>query len=198
MPHPASSLFVRDAQDYYARAAQVRRLAIGLSQPHRIALLRYAEALEHIAEDLGRRAARCFMGSRGGIAAQNPNRSDDGEARGEARILVVEDHADFGRVMCRVLAERGYATTHAATLAGAKRLIAEQPFELVIANGLVPGGAGAELAQLAAQRGIKHLLVSGQPESIRLHERSGALVLRKPFSDSELLELVRDLLAMKR
>jgi CheY-like chemotaxis protein len=176
----------------------MRRLAIGLSQPHRIALLRYADALEHIAEELGRRAARTLMASRGGISAQYSDHPDDRDAQGETRILVVEDHADFGRVICRVLAERGYATTHAATVADGKRLIAEQPFELVIANGLVPGGGGTELALLAAQKGIKHLLVSGHPDAIRVHERSGALVLRKPFSDSELVELVRDLLAMKR
>ena len=77
------------------------------------------------------------------------------------RILYVEDHADTAAVFSRLLCRDGFSVTVAATLAEARHLLNEQPFEVLVADIRLPDGDGWELGPLAARRGAVAVALTG-------------------------------------
>jgi CheY-like chemotaxis protein len=61
------------------------------------------------------------------------------------RILLVEDHEETGRVLARLLKNRGHHVEHARDLASAVRLVEAGAFDLVVSDIGLPDGSGLEL-----------------------------------------------------
>lgn len=80
---------------------------------------------------------------------------------------------------------------------------ATEPHLLLVADVVLPGMNGAELARRLADanRSLGVLLISGftaDPQVESLVQRQGFGFLQKPFSDTRFLQTVRDLLDRER
>ncbi len=82
--------------------------------------------------------------------------------KGSGRLLLVEDHRDTARMMCRLLKGYGYEVHPAHDIAEALRLAEEQQFDLVVSDLGLPDGSGYELMQqLKARHQIPGIALSG-------------------------------------
>ena len=119
---------------------------------------------------------------------------------GHETVLLVEDDDAVRRVLARAMTGAGYQVLAAAHAAEALDLSAEagRPIDLVVADVVLPGLSGQELAgRLAESRpGLSVLYLSGYPPDMT--ERYGAgprgELLRKPFSVESLLAAMRRVL----
>ena len=102
-------------------------------------------------------------------------------------VLVVDDDADLCRLVQAALA-RGGACRVSIALNGkdALSLLEEPQPDLVIADAVLPGLSGIELAELAAARGIAVLLVTDDDDMARAVRSGGFPLLRKPYRSATL------------
>ena len=109
-----------------------------------------------------------------------------------ARILLVEDDAEVGRLLEHVLATERYDVDRATTVTDACSELDAHNYDLVLADARLPDGTGMKVADCAAESGIKTLIITGYgfayPE-LRNYE-----YLLKPVRPAELLRAVRSML----
>jgi two-component system, cell cycle sensor histidine kinase and response regulator CckA len=114
-------------------------------------------------------------------------------------ILLVEDDASVREVARRALHRFGASVVSAPDAEQAAERIREaaSPFDVVIADVVLPGMTGYDLAALVRGRSPETavLLVSGyMPHALVERERTrGLAVLEKPFSPDELCAAIRKL-----
>jgi two-component system cell cycle sensor histidine kinase/response regulator CckA len=118
---------------------------------------------------------------------------------GSGSVLVVEDDDGVRSLVQGVLEQSGYAVQVAADPEAALR-IADPSFDLLITDMLMPGMSGRELAARMLERmpSARVLYISGYTgEDItrRAPMEPGARFLAKPFTPTELLAEVRDMVA---
>jgi two-component system, cell cycle sensor histidine kinase and response regulator CckA len=121
-------------------------------------------------------------------------------------ILIVEDYKELRNLIGEILKEAGYQVSEAANGAEGLSQLREQRAEvnLVITDLAMPGMDGRAFAeQIRAEQvrqarpDIKIVFMSADPDPV--FERVGAWeegirLLRKPFTDEELIACVRDAL----
>jgi CheY-like chemotaxis protein len=94
-----------------------------------------------------------------GVPAANP---DAATLARRLRILLVEDDQNTRRVMARLLKQRGFEVSTAATLADAIHTSESYPFDLLISDIGLPDGTGHDLIRsLRARRRVKGIALSG-------------------------------------
>src|SRR5439155_25257680 len=108
------------------------------------------------------------------------------------RILVVEDHRDTAEALVKLLTMRGHYLSVAGTLADAKRLCAEETFDLVLCDIGLPDGSGLDLAAIVKAHcpGAKVLALTGygMPQEVREIQAAGFDAhLLKPITFDTLL-----------
>ena len=114
-------------------------------------------------------------------------------ARGNGEtVLVVEDHPAMLKLICRILDANGYCTRAAAGPEAALRLAAEDDFDLLLTDLLMPDMSGPELAERidAVRPGRPVLFMSGYGEELLGSQRmipDGVPFLQKPFTEQTLL-----------
>jgi DNA-binding response OmpR family regulator len=103
------------------------------------------------------------------------------------RVLVVEDSWQLASIMKSALEEVGMVVAKpAATLAAAKRLIANHTFDLAVVDINLKGEMSYDLIVRLSDRGVRVVVVSGyvtREESIP----NAAAVLQKPLSTVDLI-----------
>ena len=129
--------------------------------------------------------------------AQEPPRDLSGHG---GTILVVEDEPALLEVASRILRRNGYSVLAAASGEDALALAADQDFDLLLTDSVMPQMSGRVLADhLAGLRpGLPVLFMSGYSEGILGPGRvlnDGVALLQKPFDEPTLLGRVRDILA---
>jgi DNA-binding response OmpR family regulator len=77
------------------------------------------------------------------------------------RILLVEDDSDVRMLLQHVLLDAGYEVDCAESFAAARARLARRAYDLVLTDGKLGDGSGIELADDAAGRGMKALVVTG-------------------------------------
>jgi len=137
-------------------------------------------------------------------AAREPVLSIPAPAPG-GTILVVEDEPLVRDLVSRTLRRAGYGVLVADNGVEALQLVRRTagPLDLVVSDVVMPGMGGRELSErLAVERpGLRVLFVSGYTsEALAVHGvlHPGTEYLQKPFSPSDLLDRVRDLLTAER
>jgi DNA-binding NtrC family response regulator len=111
-----------------------------------------------------------------------------------ARLLVVEDHTDVCEVLAEGLLAHGFDVVTAGSAAAARVALDSQSFDVMIADMVMPGGCDGNLANHAATKGARVILMSGHPD--RFNETHEAFAfLTKPFSIGALLDVVQRALA---
>ncbi len=114
-------------------------------------------------------------------------------------VLLVEDHQDTARVMRRILEGAGYLVQNAGTVAEARQLAAERPFDLVISDVGLPDGSGLELMRgLREAGGPPGIALSGfgTEEDVAASKAAGfSEHLTKPVDWERLRQSIEDITA---
>ncbi len=120
------------------------------------------------------------------------------EARGDERVLIVDDEPSLLKVASRWLVELGYDVTAVASPAEALVLLGQDRFDVLVSDVLMPGQMdGVDLAS-AAERldpGMAILLISGYPEGLVEKIQGRWRLLDKPFSRDQIGQMIRATLA---
>ena len=109
------------------------------------------------------------------------------------RLLVVDDDAEVRTTIAQMLTERGHAVDAVAHGTTALAALAAEPFDLVIADFLMPMMNGAELIEEArrVRPGAKFLIVTGFADSDALRRAClDTATLAKPFTSGQLIAAV--------
>ncbi|HUB32262.1 MAG TPA: response regulator, partial [Bryobacteraceae bacterium] len=122
--------------------------------------------------------------------------------RGSETILVLEDEARVRKLVCEVLAGRGYQVLEAVRGVEAIRMAAEHHgrIDLLLTDVVMPEMSGPQvLEQIRARHpSLKVLFMSGYTDEAMVHHGildSGAPFLQKPFLPETLARKVREVLA---
>ncbi len=128
---------------------------------------------------------------------------DRERTRDRERILVVDDSADAREVLRRNLTSEGYEVISAPGVAEAVEILDATPIDLVITDLKMPKVGGLDLIKhvRARFRDVGIIMITGYAsiETAVAAVKEGAEdYLPKPFTDSELLSVVRDALEKVR
>jgi two-component system response regulator HydG len=110
------------------------------------------------------------------------------------RLLLVEDDADVRFILDSALRGEGYAVDAVDTAARGRSRLDAFRYELVIADWRLPDGNGLDIADLAADSGMKAILMSGYLFQIPAEKITRHELLMKPMRPSELIDAVKRLI----
>jgi two-component system, cell cycle sensor histidine kinase and response regulator CckA len=115
------------------------------------------------------------------------------------RVLLVEDEPSVRAVAERALVRQGYRVRSAGTAEEALQHYAEESFDLLVTDVVLPGMSGRELALKLTQRwpDLRVLFISGYTQNMIEHGGvldPGISFLQKPFLPVELLVAARKVL----
>jgi len=122
-------------------------------------------------------------------------------AGGTESILVVEDEPQLRDLFIRILAQKGYQVSAAAS--GEEALLAvrnrKRAIDLLVTDVVLPGATGPEIARelQVLQPGLQVLFISGYAEDAIVRRgvlEPGLEFLEKPFTPAELSQRVRQVL----
>jgi two-component system cell cycle sensor histidine kinase/response regulator CckA len=120
---------------------------------------------------------------------------------GGSSILVVEDEEQVRRFISTTLTRAGYRVVEAANAVEAISLLLSSPEEipLAVVDIVMPGTGGLDFANQAAmdRPDTDILYISGFTDSVvvdSINRRRPEAMLRKPFTASQLLTRVREML----
>lgn len=113
-----------------------------------------------------------------------------------ARILLAEDDADVRIVVEHVLLDGGYEVDSARDVTSARALLLSRNYDLLLSDGRLPDGTGMELADIAMDKDIPALILTGYAFILRELSNDPAKykVLLKPLRPVEILQAVEDAL----
>lgn len=102
----------------------------------------------------------------------------------------MDDDAGVREVLAGILQDSGYIVDTAATLAGAKQLLARFRYGVVLADWRLPDGDGSIVANLATAVGSYAFVMSGYLAKMLPGSIDARQTLMKPIMRSELLAAV--------
>ena len=109
-------------------------------------------------------------------------------------ILLVEDDVDLLNVLTQVLEQQGYRVSTATRRTQARALLRKGGIDLIVADSVLRGGNGDDVAKAAERRGLPVIMISGEPDRIARLQGGPAPFLQKPFRASTLVQLIAQLL----
>jgi two-component system, OmpR family, response regulator len=111
-------------------------------------------------------------------------------------ILVVDDDGDVRQVIADMLLALGYRVSLAKG-GEAMRAFLETPdaVELIVLDATMPGEPSVNLALHAKRRGIRLIMISGNPDAMREFQDHADQLLWKPFRQAELRRAVEHALS---
>jgi len=109
------------------------------------------------------------------------------------RILLIEDNIDVCTVFENILIDEGYEVDTTQTIRHGEEFLRCSTYDLLIADGRLPGGTGMLLADQVAKSDIPALIVTGygftMPELTKDPERYN--ILLKPIRSREFIAAVK-------
>jgi DNA-binding response OmpR family regulator len=121
-----------------------------------------------------------------------PNRCEVGMP--EQHILLVEDDPDLLSLLTEVLEDEGYRVSAASRRQQARSALRKGNIDLLIADSVLRGGNGDDVAKAAGRRGLPIIMMSGEPDRIARLSGGPLPFLPKPFRAAALLQLIKQLL----
>lgn len=112
-------------------------------------------------------------------------------------ILIVEDEFQIRALIAEFLETRGYRLALANERSVGETFLRSSRPALVIADVVLRGGGGLDLAREARSMGIPVLLISGEPQSMERHHGGPMPFLEKPFRLGDLEREVSRLLGVR-
>jgi DNA-binding response OmpR family regulator len=107
-----------------------------------------------------------------------------------AHILLVEDDPDLLNVLVEVLEQHGYRVSTATRRTRARALLRKGSIDLIVADSVLRGGNGDDVAKTAGQQNLPVIMMSGEPDRIARLSGGPLQFLAKPFRASVLVQLV--------
>ncbi|HOK48424.1 MAG TPA: response regulator, partial [Bryobacteraceae bacterium] len=134
-----------------------------------------------------------------GLALAKPDSLETPETeRGCETVLLVEDEDEVRRLVAELLSQRGYTVLEASHPDDAVRICREhrEEIHLLLTDVVMPGMNGPELAERLAwlRPNMKVIYMSGYTDDARMGNGLEALLLKKPFTPSELARKIREVL----
>jgi DNA-binding NtrC family response regulator len=108
-----------------------------------------------------------------------------------SHLLFVEDDPDTRPVFEHILRTDGHTVDVARTVEDAWALIEHRTYDLVVTDGILPDGTGIMVADRAARRGFKTLIITAYGLRFPAAELHRHPYLLKPVRRDELLDVVR-------
>jgi len=127
---------------------------------------------------------------------QSVGERSGGAARKIETVLVVEDDDEFRQILMGLLPALGYRPRDAASAEAALAILAEEKFDAVITDFVLPHMNGTELMQKikADSPDTAVILITGYAPSVDGHDFAGADgYLMKPFRFDEIDKLLKNL-----
>jgi DNA-binding response OmpR family regulator len=112
----------------------------------------------------------------------------------QRHILLVEDDPELLMVLSQVLEAEGYRVSTAPRRRQALAVMRKGAVDLIVADSVLRGGNGNDIANRAGTAGVPVILMSGEPERIARLQDGLHPFLAKPFRAAELLGLIAELL----
>lgn len=109
----------------------------------------------------------------------------------ETRILLVEDEANIRELLTHVLRAEQYTVDVAAGAAAAATQLKSMQYALVIADWVLPDGNGIDVAEQAANLGVKTILMSGYLFHLPVGAAERHQLMMKPIRPYEMVAAVR-------
>ena len=109
-------------------------------------------------------------------------------------ILLVEDDVDLLTVLTQVLEQQGYRVSTATRRTQARSLLRKGDIDLIVADSVLRGGNGDDVAKAAVQRGLPVIMMSGAPDRIARLSGGPMPFLQKPFRAATLVRLIAQML----
>ena len=81
-------------------------------------------------------------------------------------ILLVEDDPDLLSLLTEVLEDEGYRVTAASRRDQARRALRKADVDLLVADSVLRGGNGDDVAKSASRCGLLIIMMSGEPDRI--------------------------------
>lgn len=108
-----------------------------------------------------------------------------------ARVLVVDDESEIRRLLQMQLKRRGYTVDTADGALNARRMLSEQPYDLVICDFRMPDGTAIDVYQALGDK-TRFILVSGYSEmdEEKLKAMGIREILAKPVNFETLIQRV--------
>lgn len=118
-----------------------------------------------------------------------------------ANILLVDDNRDFRESVKETLADNGFTVIEAENGNAAEQLLNKFDFDLIISDVLMPERDGMEfLDKVKTKDANARIIITSGGGKIGAehylevaHEFGASATLKKPFSATELLQLINDL-----
>jgi CheY-like chemotaxis protein len=122
-----------------------------------------------------------------------------------ANILIIDDMAGVRRAVATTLKRAGHTVTEAGDGESGLRLVAEQSFDLVVTDIVMPGMDGTEVIMSLASRPDRPMIIamSGggahvtSEEALILAKQTADASLAKPFGGSELIDMIERVLSKR-
>ena len=109
-------------------------------------------------------------------------------------ILLVEDDPDLLALLTEVLEDEGYRVSGATQRQQARAVLRKGDVDLLIADSVLRGGNGDDVAKAAVQRGLPVIMMSGAPDRIARLSGGPIPFLQKPFRSAVLVRLIAQML----
>ena len=109
-------------------------------------------------------------------------------------ILLVEDDPDLLALLTEVLEDEGYRVSGATQRQQARAALRKGNVDLLIADSVLRGGNGDDVAKAAVQRGLPVIMMSGAPDRIARLSGGPIPFLQKPFRSAVLVRLIAQML----
>jgi DNA-binding NtrC family response regulator len=107
-----------------------------------------------------------------------------------ARILLAEDDIDLRPLLEHVLLDAGHDVSAVETVASARRLLDENSYDMVVADGTLIDGTGIDIAEKAAEQGVAALIITGNALRLPQERLQRFDHLLKPLGAAELIKAI--------
>ena len=136
-----------------------------------------------------------------GVCGTKPAARRNAPARGDERILLVEDNPDVLHTASAMLLDLGYAVRAASGAEQALEILRDttERFDLLFSDIVMPRMSGTQLAEQARQLrpGLKVLLTSGYSREALAADSAtdpAVTVINKPYRQAELAAMLRSVI----
>jgi DNA-binding NtrC family response regulator len=125
-----------------------------------------------------------------------------GIVESRAAVLVVDDDADFARMLEKLLASEGYRAAHATSARLALESLASGRYDIVLTDMKMPDGSGMDLLRSVRERhpSVEVVIMTGYgtiETTVQAMKLGAADFIPKPFENDELLIKLEQLWKMR-
>jgi DNA-binding response OmpR family regulator len=110
-------------------------------------------------------------------------------------ILVIDHDGDVSEVVSALLVDLGYRVSVAKDAEAMHALLDADGIDLIVLDASTSNSRGVNIALEARERGIRLVMISGHPDTMKLFQDRADQLLWKPFMRDQLEQAIQVALA---